>query len=175
VGLDLVELVAAVPWEEYRLRAEVKVHENKGGRVGIYVAYRSGTAAEGTDHSCCALLYADRPQGHPEEARVEMELRWYGEPWKLPRLNGRATPRALFVPLPAAGGDGWPPLALEVTRGGVRGSWWEPRAFDRLAWDDVKPLARGLTHAPPGAEGAPAIPARRRRGTLRPEGVGLVS
>jgi serine/threonine-protein kinase len=157
-GFDLVELAAAVPWEEYRLRAEVKTHENKGGRVGIYVAYRRGAAAEGTDHSCCALLYADRPQGHPDEARVEMELRWYGEPWQLPRLNARATPRALFVPLPAAGDDGWRPLALEVTRGGVRGSWWGAGAFDRLAWDDVRPFAEGLARDPPAPKAPPEFP-----------------
>src|SRR5581483_10026438 len=73
-GLNLLELLPDVaPWDEYRLRAQVKLRGSDQGGAGVYACYRQGTAAKGVEHSFCALFCTDRPPAPRGQVRAQFQ------------------------------------------------------------------------------------------------------
>lgn len=119
---SLLALLPNIPWERFRLNAEVKQATSHEGGTGIYVAHESFPAADGPYHGFIGLTFNETGKLRLDEngkPRAQAQLRAFHH--YEPRLgtfvlrNADLAPPHFWPPREPGDAHLWRSLALEVT------------------------------------------------------------
>jgi serine/threonine-protein kinase len=145
---SLLELLPAVPWYRFRVEADVRHDETKGGETGLYFGYVSLQSPQGPCPAVCRVSFADHG---PSNGWLALKLsRLHSGFPALAATCGCGSPYHFDPVERPAGTNPWHELAVEVTPERVSVLWSRAVVISRSG-DDVRRSGNTLADDIPGA------------------------